>query len=166
MHLLARWRMSPGLMRWRSLMHWHVLHLEISRPDSVRLYPLKRGGNLHAAGTTTRFYNGNDGREIGDIAWFRGNSDGMTHPVGQKKPNGLELYDMLGNVAEWCRDFPDDYPSSPKSDWTGVHNREFRVTKGGSWKTVSLSGLWCALYAAIPPESTRPWFGFRVCVCR
>lgn len=118
------------------------------------------------AGTDTHFYNGNDRTKIGEIAWFGGNSNGMTHPVGQKKPNGLELYDMLGNVMEWCRDFPDDYPSSPKSDWTGVHNREFRVVKGSSWKTVSLSGLWGASYAAIPPESTRPWFGFRVCVCR
>jgi formylglycine-generating enzyme required for sulfatase activity len=56
------------------------------------------------AGTNTRFYFGDDANQLGDYAWYWGNSQKTTHPVGQKKPNAWGLYDMHGNVSEWCEE--------------------------------------------------------------
>ncbi|WP_149988258.1 formylglycine-generating enzyme family protein, partial [Microcystis aeruginosa] len=88
------------------------------------------------AGTTTRYYFGDDANQLGDYAWYDGNSQNTTHPVGQKKPNAWGLYDMSGNVWEWCEDnWHDSYENAPKdgSAWikNGDDNRS--LLRGGSW---------------------------------
>ncbi len=69
------------------------------------------------------------------MAWYDENSGEETHPVGTKAPNELGLYDMSGNVFEWCQDWyrSDYYSSSPNSNPTGPSSGSYRVRRGGSW---------------------------------
>ncbi len=89
------------------------------------------------AGSATLFPFGDDAGKLGEHAWFSDNSDGKTHPVGQKRPNAWGLYDMLGNVWEWCADWYDAkyYASSPSVavDPPGPPKAAIRVFRGGCW---------------------------------
>ncbi|AVQ72763.1 serine/threonine protein kinase [Microcystis sp. MC19] len=89
------------------------------------------------AGTTTRFYFGDDANQLGDYAWYDGNSQKTTHPVGQKRPNAWGLYDMSGNVWEWCEDdWHSSYIGAPTdgSAWLiNDNDNDYRIRRGGSW---------------------------------
>jgi formylglycine-generating enzyme required for sulfatase activity len=85
------------------------------------------------AGTTTRWYCGDDEDELGRVAWCDANSDDQTHPVGEKQPNAWGLYDMHGNVWEWCEDWYDKYSAEDMTDPKGPSEATHRVMRGGSW---------------------------------
>lgn len=88
------------------------------------------------AGSTGEFSNAGGQRKLDEVAWFRNNSKETTHRVGAKKPNAFGLFDMYGNVAEWCGDYydPQYYENSPNKDPRGPSQGSKRVLRGGSWK--------------------------------
>ena len=110
----------------------------LSKSDSLPLFYVFRGlSEVHAvggpgyrlpteaeweyscrAGTQTRYYCGDDIERLGEYAWYAANSGGQTRPVQRNRPNAWGLYDMHGNVWEWCEDFLDE---------------TYRVMRGGSW---------------------------------
>jgi len=113
------------------------------------------------AGTTTKYYWGD---KINDAyLWYKDNSDQQTHSVGEKLPNAWGLYDMLGNVYEWCEDWYDrDYYSrSPWTDPVGPSSGLFRVLRGGSWFSYE-NAKHSAFRSNIAPSDTYHYIGFRV----
>src|SRR5437016_1432987 len=93
------------------------------------------------AGTTTPYFFGSDPKQLGDYAWFAANGEDLTHDVGKKKPNPWGLYDIYGNVAEWCLDsydrdfyakFPVDKPALAPA-FVPDDKRFPHVARGGSW---------------------------------
>jgi len=101
---------------------------------------------------------------LDDVAWYKDNSGDETHEVGKKAPNGLGLYDMSGNVWEWCWDLYTDYhwPSGyPQIDPEGPSSSTSRMVRGGSWG--DSAGFACSVYRSIcDPIYGDSYSGFRL----
>ena len=86
-------------------------------------------------GLSGRGYKYSGGNDVGAVAWYDGNSGNKTHPVGTKKANELGLYDMTGNVWEWCSDWYGSYTSSSQENPKGPSSGRSRVLRGGCWSS-------------------------------
>jgi formylglycine-generating enzyme required for sulfatase activity len=115
------------------------------------------------AGTTTAYYFGDDASKLSDYAWNRPTCGPKTHPVGQKKPNAFGVYDMYGNVQEWCSDWYGSYSDAKSTDPTGPTSGTERVPRGGSWFN---DAPFCrsATRGTKPPDLRTNFIGFRVAV--
>jgi formylglycine-generating enzyme required for sulfatase activity len=146
---------------------------EVTGGDGYRLPTEAEWEYACRAGSTARYSFGDDATNLGEYAWHSDNSGNKTHPVGQKRPNAFGLYDMEGNVCEWCQDHYDPayYEQSPAFDPDGpspatrwrvmARWAPIRVVRGGGWSNPS---EFCrsAIRGASRPGGRLDYVGFRV----
>ena len=115
------------------------------------------------AGTATRFSYGNDPgyQRLSDYAWYAGNSGLRSHPVGLKLPNPWGLYDMHGNVFEWCWDWFGQLPGGTVTDPEGPRRGIDRILRGGYWDSTP-DFCRSAIRVHFPPGTQISYLGFRI----
>ncbi len=113
------------------------------------------------ASSKTRYSYGDDAKSLGDYAWFLQGPAVGPQSVGQKKPNAWGLYDMHGNIWEWCSDWWDIYPEGAATDPVGPGKGSQRVVRGGGWES---NAVYCrsAMRFAVDPSYSDVCYGFRV----
>ncbi len=105
----------------------------MEKTDSYRLPTEAQWEYACRAGSEGKWCFGDNESELVKYAWYDKVSGNETHPVGELKPNAWGLYDMHGNVWDWCEDYYGSYPSGSVTDPTGPSSGSYRVGRGGSW---------------------------------
>jgi formylglycine-generating enzyme len=147
------WNDAQEFCKWTSEQTGKTTRL----PTETEWEYVARGGNKSNGYT----YSGSNSLDV--VAWYSSNSGNSTHQVGTKQPNELGIYDMSGNVWEWCNDWYDAnyYNISPAQNLQGPSNGQYRVLRGGSWNNL---GYYCrvAYRYYFTPDYRDGDGGFRV----
>ena len=117
------------------------------------------------AGTNINYYSKENESELAKIAWYWGNCEGVIHPVGLKEPNPWGLYDIHGNVSEWCNDWysGEYYQRSSELNPTGMFSGIEKVYRGSDLNTKAESNNWATLRMRRDPDVSGFWtIGFRI----
>ncbi len=139
----------------------------LNQKEKIRKYRLPTEAEWEyaaRAGSSTTYYFGDDVNELDQYAWYKDNSGGKTHPVGELKPNSWGLYDMYGNVSEWCQDWFGTYPYNDIVDPTGPNTGSYRVNRSGCWDVPSTRCCRSAKRSCDSPDTGYVCIGFRL-VC-
>jgi len=119
------------------------------------------------AGSASNYFFGDDDLPLGDFAWFSVNSSKSTHPVGEKQANPFGIYDILGNVWEWCEDWYGIYDMAPADGRPQKikqrHNS--RVLRGGAWRSEAAECSVAVRYR-LEPGADNELTGCRICLAR
>ncbi len=116
-------------------------------------------------GKKSKGYKYSGSNNINDVAWYYDNSNSKTHSVKTKQPNELGIYDMSGNVEEWCSDWYGDYTSYSQTNPQGPSSGSYRVIRGGSW-SFNAKGCRVASRIHIYPSNGYDDLGFRLALSR
>ena len=152
---------------------WHDCHAFIRRLNAVgkhryRLPTEAEWEYACRAGTSTAFYSGDITPSeteldpaLDAVGWYRLNAQGAPHPVGRKQPNPWGLYDMHGNLCEWCEDWYGPYPEGHVVDPVNTRAGDGRVCRGGSWASGAATCRSAARFC-FAPDCRSDFVGFRL----
>jgi hypothetical protein len=124
-------------------------------PTEAEWEYVARGGKKSAG------YKYSGSNDVGSVAWYYVNSSNKTHSIGTKTANELGIYDMSGNVLEWCSDWYDSYTSTSVTNPTGPSTGSNRVLRGGSWLSSAVNVRVSTRYSTYPSATNR-YIGFRL----
>ncbi|MDR3183278.1 MAG: SUMF1/EgtB/PvdO family nonheme iron enzyme [Planctomycetaceae bacterium] len=134
--------------------------------DGYRLLTEAEWEHACRSGSITPWSFGDQVLDVDNYAWYFDNASGETHPVGQKKPNSWGLYDMHGNVMEWCQDWYEEffYSQCPEEEEnpSGPAEGSAKVLRGGAWQ-FGAEATRCAYRNSSIPDTAVAVIGFRVC---
>ena len=131
--------------------------LNFKLPTEAQWEYAARGGNL------SKGYKYSGSNNLGEVGWYGCNSGTYTHRLGEKQPNELGLYDMSGNVWEWCEDWSGVYSVTPQRDPLGATSGSNRVYRGGGWISVAWYCRVSIRNSGVPGDRYN-YLGFRL-VC-